>query len=476
MLKKVAIGVAVLVLLLSAVGFFWARSILATDTVRMALAAQISAAIGQPVTIRSIGAGIYPRVTVNLRGVTIGQPARIQAETLRLGTDFRALLSRQIVHGAVRLDGARVELPLPPFGSSGTSSGGSGSSGWPVEIVSIDSVLLNNVEVVSGGRTLRGDIEAVPRGTGLTLRKVSLEADDTDFDATGEITDLAGPVGAIDIKAGTLNLARLLTFFAEFSSGFGTPGRAGSRQASGPRTAGNTPAMNLTLSLNANRATMGALALERLMGKARVTREGVLLDPVDFGLFNGQYKGSLALSLADSPALRLRAALSNIDVAAAMAFAGSPGTLTGLLSGRLDLTSGGTEASKVIDGARGTARVDIKDGVVKNHIERRTFLSARRHARDRKWFGSNQRSAVRVARGEHARHRIDAIGRQRDRSERQRPTLGGVVAAGRARSVQVHPGTGPRDSACNGDWYGSVTSRAHRCCGSGEPSDEEQDQ
>jgi uncharacterized protein involved in outer membrane biogenesis len=366
MLKKVAVGVAVLVLLLSAVGFFWARSILATDTVRMALAAQISAAIGQPVTIRSIGAGIYPRVTVNLRGVTIGQPSRIEADTLRLGTDFRALLSRQIVHGVVRLDGARVELPLPPLFSSGTSSAESGSGGWPVEIVSIDNVLLNNVEVVSGGRTLRGDIEAVPHGTGLTLRKVSLEADDTNFDATGEITNLAGPVGAIDIKAGTLNLGRLLTFLAEFSSGFGTPGRAGSRQASRPGPAVNTPAMNVTVSLNANRATMGTLALERLMGKARVTREGVLLDPVDFGLFKGQYKGSLAFSLADAPTLRLRAALSNIDVAAAMAFAGSPGTLTGMLSGRLDLTSGGTEASKVIDGARGTARVDIKDGIVKN--------------------------------------------------------------------------------------------------------------
>jgi len=150
MLKKVAIGGVALLLLLSAAGFFWARSILATETVRTALAAQISAAIRQPVTIRSIDAGIYPRVTVNLRGVTIGEPARIEAETLRLGTAFSALLSRQIVHGSVRLDGARIELPLPPLGPLGTSSAQSGSGGWPVEIVSIDEVLLNNVEVVSG--------------------------------------------------------------------------------------------------------------------------------------------------------------------------------------------------------------------------------------------------------------------------------------------------------------------------------------
>jgi uncharacterized protein involved in outer membrane biogenesis len=363
MVKKAAIAIVALLVLLTAAGFFWARSILATDTVRTALAAQISAAIGQPVTIRSISAGIYPRVTVILEGVAIGQPARIQAETLRLGTDFRALLSRRIVHGTVRLDKARIELPLLPLGSPGTPSTGTATGGWPVEIVSIDDVLLNDVQVVSGSRTLRGDIEAIPHGNGLTLRKVSLKAEDTNINATGEITDLAGPVGAIDLKAGTLNLDRLLTFLAEFSSGFGTPGRAGSRQASGP-TAGK--AMDVTLTLNADRATMGTLALERLTGKARVTREGVSIDPVEFGLFSGQYKGSLAVSLADALTLRLRAALSNIDVAAATAFAGSPGTITGRLSGRVDLTGSGTDFSKIVDGIRGTARVDIKDGIVKN--------------------------------------------------------------------------------------------------------------
>ena len=363
MIKKAAIAIVALLVLLTVAGFFWARSILATETVRTALAAQISAAIGQPVTIRSISAGIYPRVTVILEGVAIGQPARIQAETLRLGTDFRALLSRRIVHGTVRLDNARVELPLPPLGSPGTPSTGTATGGWPVEIVSIDDVLLNDVQIVSGGRTLRGDIEAIPHGNGLTLRKVSLKAEDTNINATGEITDLAGPAGAIDLKAGTLNLDRLLTFLAEFSSGFGTPGRAGSRQASGP-TAGK--AMDVTLTLNADRATMGTLALERLTGKARVTREGVSVDPVEFGLFSGQYKGSLAVSLADALTLRLRAALSNIDVAAATAFAGSPGTITGRLSGRVDLTGSGTDFSKIVDSTRGTARVDIKDGIVKN--------------------------------------------------------------------------------------------------------------
>ena len=110
MIKKIAIGAGVVVLLLlSVVGFFWVRSVFAHDNVRRALASQISSAIGQPVSIETIGAGIYPRVTIKLGGVTIGQPVRIHAQTLRLGTDLRALLSRQIVHGTVHLDGARVD-------------------------------------------------------------------------------------------------------------------------------------------------------------------------------------------------------------------------------------------------------------------------------------------------------------------------------------------------------------------------------
>src|SRR5262245_8287763 len=98
-------------------GFFWARSTFARDTVRIALASQISSALGQHVSIDSIGVSIFPRLAVKLTGVSIGQPPRIHAKTLRLGTNLGALLSRKIVHGTVHLEGARLELPLPTFGS-----------------------------------------------------------------------------------------------------------------------------------------------------------------------------------------------------------------------------------------------------------------------------------------------------------------------------------------------------------------------
>jgi uncharacterized protein involved in outer membrane biogenesis len=359
MIKKIAVGAGIVLLLLSVVGFFWVRSVFAHDNVRRALASQISSAIGQPVSIETISAGIYPRVTIKLGGVTIGQPARIQAQTLRLGTDLRALLSRQIVHGTVHLDGARVELPLPPLGSATASTPESESSAWPVEIVSIDEIVLNEVEVVSGGRTLKGDVEAVPHAAGITLRKIELAAEDTSFTGTGEIKNLAGPVGDVAIKADALNFSRLLDFLTAFSRDL---------PAAGPARAAPTaraPATDLTLSLSAARATMGSLALEKLNGRARVTGEGVTLDPVAFGVFGGGYNGTMTVTPAAAPTFRLNATLSNIDVAALTAFAGSPGTISGRMAGRVQLAGQGADVSTLMKSARGTARVDIRDGIVK---------------------------------------------------------------------------------------------------------------
>jgi uncharacterized protein involved in outer membrane biogenesis len=358
MLKKVAIGAAVALLLFSIAGYFWVRSAFAHDTVRVALAAQISAAIGQPVSIDTIGAAIYPRVTVKLGGVSIGQPARIQVQTLRLGTNFRALLSRQIVGGTVYLDGARLELPLPTLGTS-TGSADAGSGGWPLEIVSIDEIVLNNVEVVSGGRTLRGEIVAVPHGSGVTLRTISLAAEDTRLTADGEITNLAGPVGAINISARELNFTRLLDFLTAFTSGSGMRSTAGAPAAAKPAPT------DLTLSLKADRATMGGMALDALSGRARVTRQAVNFDTIEFGVFGGRYKGAMTVTADPTPAFRLRANVSDIDVAAMTAFFGSPGVMSGRLTGRLELAGQSPDASGATRSARGTARVDVRDGEIK---------------------------------------------------------------------------------------------------------------
>jgi uncharacterized protein involved in outer membrane biogenesis len=284
--------------------------------------------------------------------------------TLQVATDFRALLSRQIAHATLRLNGARIELPLPRFASGDAPAAESAPGKPPVEIVSIDEIVLRGVEIVSGGRTLRADIEAVPQGNAITLRKMAIRADDANIDVTGDITDRAGPVGKLALKADTLNFDRLLAFVSDFSSGAGMSSGQTAPAESRP-SPGGVP-MDVTLSLEAGRASLGMLTLDHLAGRAHITPQGMTLDPIAFGVFKGHYDGSLALSLAGTPDFRVKASVADVDMAAATTFAGSPNTITGRLTGKVDLAGRGMAADAVGKSAHGTVRADIKDGVVKN--------------------------------------------------------------------------------------------------------------
>jgi uncharacterized protein involved in outer membrane biogenesis len=124
--------------------------------------------------------------------------------------------------------------------------------------------------------------------------------------------------------------------------------------------------MNVALALDADRATIGTLALQKLSGRARVTSNSVMLEPIAFGVFGGRYEGTLALAAGSTPDFRLKAALSGIDMAAVTKFAGSPNVITGRLAGNIELGGRGADASSVLRSARGTARIDVTNGVVRN--------------------------------------------------------------------------------------------------------------
>ena len=115
--------IAAAILVLAGVGLaILARQVFTGANVHAAIESQVSAALGQPVTIGSIGASVYPRVTLDLTKVGIGKPARIELDTVHVGTGLRALISRRVEHADVRVDGARLTLPLPALGAGGPSS------------------------------------------------------------------------------------------------------------------------------------------------------------------------------------------------------------------------------------------------------------------------------------------------------------------------------------------------------------------
>ena len=110
--------------------------------------------------------------------------------------------------------------------------------------MSIDEVVLKDIELVSRGRTLRGDIDLVAHGTSaVTIRRIALTADTARIEGTGEISDMAGPVGTIDLRQRSLDLDQLTVFASDFAEGSTTSAQPASvpaapthrRDATSPR-------------------------------------------------------------------------------------------------------------------------------------------------------------------------------------------------------------------------------------------------
>ncbi|HUE89688.1 MAG TPA: AsmA family protein [Vicinamibacterales bacterium] len=370
-MKRLAIVLVFLVVAGGLAVALLARSVLTGENVRAALASQVSAALGQPVTIGGLDASIYPRVTMDLADVRIGSTSAVHLDAVHIGVALRALLSRRIENAAVRVDGARITLPLPSFAIAQDPDAAASSEdrSLPVEIASIDEIVLRDVEVVHGDRRLGGDIELVPKGGGVDLRRLSLTIDDTRIDATGSLTSLAPLEGRVEATANAVDFDRLLAFLGDFTDV--TPGAG----APAPAPTGGT-AGALTVDLTLGHATSGGLSLSNVRTTALVTPEAVALDPVAFEVFEGRYEGSMRVTVGDTPRYRWRGKVSGIDTAKLMAFAGAANSISGRLSGTVSLDGAGLDVEGALRTARGDARIDITDGAIAGLALVRTIVVA----------------------------------------------------------------------------------------------------
>lgn len=370
MVKKIVLGLVVLLVVAGAGLTLWVRSAFATDTVRTTLAAQLSTALGQTVEVQGVSATIYPRVTVTLTGVTIGKDTPITVQSLDVGTNLGALFSRRIEHAALHLNGAKVPLPLRSLLFAGFNSSGPS----PVTLVSIDEVVLTDIQITSHGRTVHGDIDVVPHGDALTVRKIALTADSARIDVTGELTSLAGPVGTLDLKAGSLDLDQLVLFASDFSAGAVEPPAAGGAVTPAAPAAASTA--DLTINLAADRAVMAGVTLDRVAGTAHLKGETLQLEPLTFGIFGGTYAGSLGATLGTTPTFSWKASIKDLDMAAVTAFVDNPGVITGKLAGDVDLSGTGLDAAAAMKTARGRATLSVTSGTVKNLALVRSAVAA----------------------------------------------------------------------------------------------------
>lgn len=356
-MKRLLIIAGVLVLLVGIALAVLARTLLTGEHVRSAVASQVSAAIGQPVTIGGLGASVYPRVTMDLSDVDIGEPARIAIESMHLGTGLRGLISRRIENATVRVSGARITLPLPDLAPAGPSDAGTGGA-LPVEIVSVDEILFDDVEIVSGERTLRGEMALALEGDGIRIRRMELAADGSEVAITGTLSSLAPVEGQLEATAGSLDFDALMAFLTDFTASATPP--------AGSAASGDSADLygRLTVNLTVGRARTGGLELSALEGRAVVTPAAASFDPLAFGIFGGRYDGTMRLALQGTPRFAWKAEVAGVDASQLMAFAGTPDTVTGTLAGTVSLEGQGLQMEQALRTARGTATVRIDEGTI----------------------------------------------------------------------------------------------------------------
>jgi uncharacterized protein involved in outer membrane biogenesis len=352
-LTRTIVTVAAIVLLGVFGLFIWAQTVLTGDTVRLAVERQLTQTLGQPVHVSSVHATVVPRVTMTLAGVTIGGPASATIERVFVGTNIRALLSRRIEHAAIRVADARIASPASTAvlrSLAGTPPAGRGAS---IEIRSIDTIALTNVQLVNGARMLRIDGALAVDEHGLRIQQVSLNGDDgTSVEISGTIADLGRPAGQLTVKGKNVNVLGLLPFAAAFSGGVTEDTGRGSS------------APDLAMSVQADRAIIGTLTLADLTGHGRVADGRLMLDPIAFGVMGGTSRGSLSWTLTRTPLFHVNVTLAGLDAAAVVAFAGSDGVITGRLAGSLNLQGRGTSVDDAISSAHGPVRLDIEDGTI----------------------------------------------------------------------------------------------------------------
>jgi uncharacterized protein involved in outer membrane biogenesis len=347
------IGIGGLVFLCAAVFVYWFFS---GDGLRRAIEQQASSWLGQPVTIGRARAGIFPRTSIRLGDVRVGNPARLTLGDVDVSTDFRELLSRRIQDATVTVSNSRIELPLPsvPIGgdtSSATAPSGSGASS--VEIVSVRMIALDDIVIVSRGKEVRLSAESALAGNRLTLRRFSARSGTTTLDADGEI-DLAPSIDArVKVKANKLDVDELLALADAF-----TPPQqsTGAGRASAPA--------KIAAKVSAETATAGGVEVRQFATDLEVNGDRVALAPLTFQLFGGRYQGSMSAQLGKALALTIKSRLQDLDVAQLAAFGGSPNSISGTLTGAGTFSGSGADVAGVLRSARGMGTATISDGTI----------------------------------------------------------------------------------------------------------------
>lgn len=358
------IGAIVVVAVCATAAVYWFFS---GDGLRQAIEQQATAWLGQPVKVGRASAGIFPRTSIRLGDVRIGDPVRVTLADVDVSTDFRELLSRRIQDAAITIANSRIEMPLPftiPAGDGGAATAPAGDSGSAVQIVSISSIALNDIVLVSRGKEVRVSAQSSLVGDRLTLRSFEARSGTTTLDAEGEITLAPSVVAQLRAKANRLDVDELLALADAFSP----PASAG-----GTSSAASTP-MKIAARISAETATAGGIEVGQFATDLEVNGQRVALSPLTFQLFGGRYQGSVNATLGQTLTLTINSRLQDLNVAQLAAFGGSPDTISGTLTGAGTFSGSGADVAAVLKSARGKGTASIANGEIRRLNMVRTIV------------------------------------------------------------------------------------------------------
>ena len=353
-------GLIAIVAVLAGVGAA-AYVFLSGDGVKTAIESQAAAALGRPVKIGRASPTLFPRVSLDLRDVAIGAAGEVVIDRIILSTGVRALIQRRVEDARISVEKSRIDIPwalalMTALSAPVNTPVPAASS--PLTIASIGSIVVSDVSLVAGQRTLLVDLRASLEGDRFIIQDMRGRSPETTFTASGEVTSLAKRTGKLAIDAETLDLDGLMTFMVA-----ATP--AGSRESAptAKSAPGATNPINLDVTVRAARGRALGLALTNLTTTGHLRGNDVALENLKMDVLGGRYEGSAAFNESrGSGHYEWRGAFEGLDVPQLMTFAGAPGAMSGRLSGTVALTAAGVDPQQAMQHARGTSRLTIVDG------------------------------------------------------------------------------------------------------------------
>ena len=312
-MRKIVALVVLLLVLLTLGAWFAAHRAVGSDLVRAQLEQQLSARIGQRVTIGSAGAVLFPDIAADLRTVTIGEPAAIHLGRVKILTSFRALFS---------------------------------------DVIDVREVVISDGRLGGAGQPFTFDLAASVLGDRLDITSLKATGRTTRIDAKGALTSIANLEGALDATANPLDLNEVIAFADAL-----TPPRNARADRPSP--------MHFVVKIAAPAVRFAGYTFRNLSTTIDAAPGQTMLDGVSLEVFGGTFKGRLdADTHGAAPVLRLTGHIAGLDVAELRKGSGSPDGITGRLGGTVSLVASGVDGAALLRTARGTINGAVTNGTM----------------------------------------------------------------------------------------------------------------